>query len=153
MKRIILFIICITICSVSMMTVMAEEEQPPSTGVKAAVARKAAKVRREIGGMSTSFPKAEQSVSFSELMAPNVITGLLLCKSFGKHPQPASLILGRSSPHSRVYPSPVAQPTLSRKAPLRRENEKGPSEDGPFQARHWLSAGTYSTILPSSMVA
>ena len=53
------------------------------------VARKAAKVRREIGGMSTSFPKAEQSVSFSELMAPNVITGLLLCKSFGKHPQPA----------------------------------------------------------------
>ncbi len=29
MKRIILFIICIIICSVSMMTVMAEEEQPP----------------------------------------------------------------------------------------------------------------------------
>ena len=37
----------------------AEEEQPPSTGVRAAVARKAAKVRREIGAMGKSFLKAE----------------------------------------------------------------------------------------------
>ena len=35
------------------------EEQPPSTGVKAAAARKAAKVRREIGAMGKSFLKAE----------------------------------------------------------------------------------------------